>query len=153
MGKDLAHKGAVEVAAKASSPPISPSLPAGYQPEDLDKALRKFVAVAEQNIRQSQSLSRRVEQTLDAIKDAEGADALDTANKVTILYDRMVKAGLNLVKATDELSRLRSFLAGGPDSRPDLTVKGEIELRGMVLKAVKAMGPGAISELVQELGQ
>lgn len=129
----------------------SQTMPAGYPPEELDKALRKYVAVAEQNMRQVESLGPRVEEALKALEGAEGEDALDTANKMTILYDRMTKAGLNVVKAIDELTRLRSFLAGGPDSRPDLTVRSEIELRAMILTAVKSMGPGVVAELVSEI--
>jgi hypothetical protein len=44
------------------------------------------------------------------------------------------------VKALDELTRLRSFVAGGPDSRPDLTVRSEIELRAILIQGVQAFG-------------
>ena len=69
-----------------------------------------------------------------------GPDALGDAESLTLLYDRMTKAGLSIVRALDELSRLRSFLAGGPDSRPDLSHRGEHELRQLLLDACDKMG-------------
>jgi hypothetical protein len=130
---------------------LSPSLPAGYAPEDLDKSLRKYISVCEANIRHAASLSKRVEGSLAALETVKVEDPVAHANTLTTMYDRMIKAGMNAVKAIDELSRLRSFLAGGPDSRPDLTIKGEVELRHMIVSAVKQMGPVVLGEIVEEL--
>lgn len=132
---------------------LSPSLPAGYAPEDLDKSLRKYITVCEDNIKHAQSLSKRVEDALKGLEGVTTDDPLAHANALTTMYDRMVKAGMNAVKAIDELSRLRSFLSGGPDSRPDLTIKGEVELRAMIVGAVKNMGPAVVAEIVGELQQ
>lgn len=131
-------------ALKAPTSVLHPqSRPAGYDAASLDGALRSYIAVAEKNIRHAESLGKKVDEALKNLEEltlAGGADALEEANKLTTLYDRTSKAGLQLVKALDELTRLRSFLAGGPDSRPDLTLKGEIELRAVVLTAVKQLG-------------
>jgi len=112
--------------------------PAGYEASKLDSTLRAYVAVAEKSIRHAKSLGDRVEKVLEKLADTPAT--ADQAGEITMLYDRMTKASLQIVKAMDELTRLRSFLAGGPDSRPDLTVKGEIELRALVLTAVKTLG-------------
>lgn len=115
-----------------------------YDPAALDASIRRYVGVAERNIGAMEQIGTQITPLLELVKPlleaaAPGA-ALENAERVTIVYDRLVKAGLNLVKATDELSRLRSFLSGGPDSRPDLSSLSEVELRAIVLEAVKALG-------------
>jgi hypothetical protein len=120
--------------------------PAGFQPEDLDAAVRSHVAAASTAIRHAESLGKRVEVALANLEKhtLQGSGDLDTAlaeaNALTTLFDRQSKASLNLVKALDELTRLRSFVAGGPDSRPDLTVRSEIELRAILIQGVQAFG-------------
>lgn len=142
---------AVEVRPQPSVPAASPhNLPAGYTPDELDDAIKIYVAVAEQNIRYAGKLNKKLEKVLADIENEQGTDKLDTANKVTILWDRLAGAGLKLTKATDELTRLRSFLAGGPDSRPDLTVKGELQLQGIVLGAIKMLGREAVLQVLNE---
>lgn len=124
------------------APALSPNLPpAGYEPTKLDATLRSYVASCEKSIRIAESLGTKVESAIDALVkgEVEGTPE-EQAELLTRLHERLTKANLNLVKSTDELTRLRSFLAGGPDSRPDLTVKGEIELRMILFAAVKAQG-------------
>lgn len=144
MGRDTAlakrNSGAVSTAPK--------NLPAGYEPGALDQAIQKYVAIAETNIRHAALLEKRVQEALENIQVAESDDRLDYANKITILWERLAKTGMALTKALDELTRLRSFVAGGPDSRPDLTVKGELQLRGIVLQAVKMLGKEAVMEVL-----
>jgi hypothetical protein len=121
------------------------SSPAGYEAPALDDAIRAGIAAANANARHCEALGKRVE---DALKNLEshklGAAPLEEANALTTLHDRMAKANLNTVKALDELSRLRSFVAGGPDSRPDITARGEHELRKMILQALVQLGLRAI---------
>ena len=120
----------------------APPPPAGYEPGKLDGSIRKYLAVCERTIRHAESLGTQVSAYLKRLAGAPAGNdgAMADANQATILLERLTKAGLNMVKATDELTRLRSFLAGGPDSRPDLTIRGEIELRGIILAAVRDMG-------------
>lgn len=124
----------------------------GYNPADLDRSVRRYVGVAERNIEAMDDLGNQLKPLLEKLRPVlEGTapgDALDSVERVTVIYDRLVKAGLNLVKATDELSRLRSFLSGGPDSRPDLTSASEIELRAIVIEAVRALGITDLRQLV-----
>ena len=121
----------------------SPGQATGYEPEKLDSAIRRHLAVAETSVRHAEALGQRVE---EALKNLEGhklagaADldtALEEASLLTVLFDRQSKAVLNLVKATDELSRLRSFVAGGADSRPDLASLSDSELAAKVLEAAQ----------------
>ena len=115
-----------------------------YDPAEMDRSVRRYVGVAERNIEAMEQLGEQIKPLLEVLKPVlEGTqsdDALDNVERVTIIYDRLVKAGLNLVKATDELSRLRSFLSGGPDSRPDLTSASEVELRAILVSAVRKLG-------------
>jgi len=115
-----------------------------YDPAELDRSVRRYVGVAERNIEAMEHLGEQIKPLLEVLKPVlagtQAGDALDSVERVTIIYDRLVKAGLNLVKATDELSRLRSFLSGGPDSRPDLTSASEIELRAILVEAVTKLG-------------
>ncbi len=114
----------------------------GYEPHALDETIARHIAVAEKAIRVAQALEPLVTETVRRLSDAKievGTEA-PAANQATILFDRMTKASLNLVKAVDELSRLRSFVAGGPDSRPDLSAKGETELRDVLLDALRKLG-------------
>jgi hypothetical protein len=138
---DTGRPGRAALPALAHSP-ISP--PAGYEPDKLDTTIRSYVGACEKNIRTAESLGTKVEAAITALINLPATTAPDAivaeANMLTKLHERMTKASLNLVKSTDELTRLRSFLAGGPDSRPDLTVRGEIELRGLLLVAVKQLG-------------
>jgi len=144
--KAVAKRGATAVAVP------SENLPTGYHPEELDQTIQKFIAVAEVNIRHAQRLSKRVEDALAALDDGKAEDPVEHANKMTIIWERLAKTGMALVKSTDELTRLRSFVAGGPDSRPDLTVKGELQLRTIVLAAVKQLGKEAVMEVFADDG-
>jgi hypothetical protein len=123
------------------APPGQPT-PTGYRADGLDKTLARYIGVCESNIHLLADLVPKVESLLKLVAKSKDdpETALITANQVTVLYDRMSKAGLNIVKALDELSRLRSFVAGGPDTRPDLLNKGEHELRALVRDAAIKFG-------------
>lgn len=111
----------------------------GYDAAHLAASIRRYVGVAEKNLATLEQLEPKMVAAIRAVVDAPAGAALEDAEAVTAIYDRLVKAGLNLVKATDELSRLQSFLSGGPDSRPDLSSLSEIELRAIVRDAVKKL--------------
>jgi len=132
-----------------SVPALSPSQlpPAGYEATKLDATLRSYVASCETSIRIAKSLGTKVETVIETlVKGGVTGTPEEQAELLTRLHERLTKANLNLVKSTDELSRLRSFLAGGPDARADLSVKGEIELLGIVLTAVRAMGWSVVDQ-------
>ncbi len=145
--------GKLNKAGSLPTPVSTATLPAGFDPHDLDASLTKCITMVEANLQHALSLEKEVGKALKALETVVPGDAMAHAGAITMMYDRMVKAGLNAVKAIDELSRLRSFLAGGPDSRPDLTIKGEIELRAIIVGAIKTMGPEVAAEIVEELSQ
>jgi hypothetical protein len=122
-----------------------------YEPVALAQSVRRYASAAERNLGVLDDLGDQLKPLLEKMKNVlekqPAALAIDDFDRVTIIYDRLVKAGLNLVKATDELSRLQSFLSGGPDSRPDLSSLGEIELRAIVLTAVKSLGITDLKQL------
>ncbi|MCI0632776.1 MAG: hypothetical protein L0206_02490, partial [Actinobacteria bacterium] len=132
--------------------PARPGPAVAYDAHALGLSVRRYVSSAERNLAILDDLGHQIEPLVAKLKplleSSPAAAAFDDIERVTIVYDRLVKAGLNLVKATDELSRLQSFLSGGPDSRPDLTSASEIELRAIVVQAVRALGITDLRELV-----
>ena len=114
----------------------------GYDPVALDEQIRRYIGIAERN-------SKIVEELGPVLADKIRAEtATLDAESTSIIYDRLVKADLNLVKATDELSRLRSFLSGGPDTRPDLSSLSEVELTGIFIGMIRTLGVARVQELV-----
>ena len=114
---------------------------AGYEAPTLDPILEKHVSACQVSIESVNSLKKALEQAIVNMQlAAPGTDSVQEAERVAAIFEKVSRASLNLVKATDELTRLRSFLDGGPDSRPDLTSRGELELRVIVLKAVQQLG-------------
>lgn len=114
--------------------------PAGYAPDSLDETLRSYLAAGEKSIQVARALGAKVEEAVNTLVAEMTGTPEEQAELLTKLHERLTKACLNLVKSTDELSRLRSFLAGGPDSRPDLSLQGEVELRVMLVAAVQQLG-------------
>ena len=137
---------AVTTRGNAAPAQSSPLTPAGYESTQLDESLRAYVATCERSIRTAESLGKKVEEAVTTLVEQIQGSPEEKAELLTKLHERLSKANLNLVKSTDELTRLRSFLAGGPDSRPDLTVKGEIELRAILFAAVKSQGFRIVTE-------
>lgn len=120
---------------------LEPQQPAGLKPSALDKVLSTTVSAAEAAISSVSGLEKQVKTALENMGLAQtGANLLQEADRVSAIYERLSKATLSLVRCTDELARLRSFLAGGPDSRPDLSSKGEIDLQAELLKAIHELG-------------
>ena len=114
----------------------------GYDPTALADQIKKYVRVAERNLAILEDIGEPLASRIKA--EVVGLDA----EAQSIIYDRLVKAGLNLVKATDELSRLQSFLSGGPDTRPDLSSLSEVELRGVVVAMIRSLGVTQVQTLL-----
>ena len=127
-----------------------------YDPAELTRNIRRYVGVAGRNLHLMEELGEQIVPLLEPLRAAfsgvQTADALDHVERTTIVYDRLIKSGLNLVKALDELHRLQSFMSGGPDSRPDLSSASEVELRTIVIEAVKALGITDLRQLSDERG-
>lgn len=119
----------------------------GFDPAALSAQVTRYVGIAEKNIALLEKMGTPLADLVKAEMEAKSLDAESTS----IIWDRLVKAGLNLVKATDELSRLTSFLSGGPDTRPDLSSLSEVDLRGILVVAIKALGVTEVQKLLAEV--
>jgi hypothetical protein len=113
-----------------------------YDAKTLRLNVRRYVGIAERNLDALEKVGDQMQPLLDEFRAAVDRDAVEgtvTLERISIVYDRLVKAQMNLVKATDGLARLESFLDGGPDSRPDLSSMGEQELLALVVSVVKQL--------------
>ena len=123
-----------------------------YDPRAFAQSVVRYAGAAETNLGVIEDLGSQLKPILANAKkvlETEGPTlAVDHLDRISIIYDRLVKAGLNLVKATDELSRLQSFLSGGPDSRPDLSSLSEVELRSLLAGAIKTLGITDLKQLL-----
>lgn len=140
------------IAPRITGPAAAAPLQVGYEAKALDTAIGKLKAKVETNLRLCEALTPRVEAALAALENftVVAGTEVEHAGQITVLYDRMTKAALNLVKALDEMSRLRSFVAGGPDTRPDLSSASEVELRAMLLVGIKALGITSLDQLTEK---
>ena len=127
--------------------PLTKQSGVGYVPAYLDKSIADFITSCEQNIGVVQKLAGQIQDSLTRLdafltenSDEDKGDALRTAIALASIFERVARGTASLTRSADELSRLRSFASGGPDSRPDLTVRSEIELRAMLFHAVKGIG-------------
>lgn len=121
-----------------------------YDARSLRLNVRRYVDIAESNLLALETVGAQMRPLLETLRDAIDRDAVEgtvTLERISIVWDRLVKAQTNLVKATDGLARLESFLDGGPDSRPDLSSMGENELRAIVVSAVRALGITDLKQL------
>lgn len=53
--------------------------------------------------------------------------------------ERYARVALNMTKVVDEAARLRSFVAGGADSRPDIGILSDVELAAVVKKGAQGL--------------
>lgn len=136
-----------QIAIRTKQLPLTKQSGVGYVPAYLDKSIADYIASCEQNVSvilrlsdQLQASLHRLDGFLASQQDADKNEALKTASMLASIFERVARGSSALVRSADELSRLRSFASGGPDSRPDLTVRSEIELRAMLFHAVKGIG-------------
>jgi hypothetical protein len=107
----------------------------------LDEPVRALIGRAHSSLRFSESLEKRIEKSLIELESHPwGADRLDEAERVIAMAEKFSRAQTNLAKAISELTRLRSFVAGGPDSRQDYTAKSERELLALIRTKLDEMG-------------
>ena len=117
--------------------------PASYDPDALDRPIQAALGVTDKHIAIATRLGKKVEEAMTRLeKDdfSQTEDALELMNSMVTFHEKMSRSGAQLVKCIDDLSRLRSFVSGGPDSRPDLSSKGELELMEMLRDAADKLG-------------
>jgi len=64
----------------------------------------------------------------------------DVARDLVVWVEKLSRALAAMTKTVDEAARLREFLTGGPDSRPDLTAAGDAELIDTLIEVAVARG-------------
>lgn len=127
------------VSANAASAPAHST--SGLAPGALDTPLAGYVEYAARMIATSKAIEKRTAETLRRLDEAPpGEDLLDEADTLVGLHLKAAQASTGLVKAVDGLARLQSFMAGGPDSRPDLSSKSEGALLELLVTKLDAMG-------------
>jgi hypothetical protein len=121
-----------------------------YDARSLQLNVRRYVQAAETNLKALESIGDQMEPLLAQFRDAVEKDAVEgtvALERISVVYDRLVKAQMNLGKAVDGLARLESFLEGGPDSRPHQSSMGEQELLALVVSVVKQLGITDLKQL------
>ena len=122
----------------------------GFQPEALDPVLLNAIDRLGKVVVDVERIRGALEPHLDeirtrlvaALQTGNVADAtlLASAERLIEFLEKYARTALNLTKVTDEAARLRSFVAGGADSRPDLAGLSESELSKIVLDAAGKSG-------------
>lgn len=64
----------------------------------------------------------------------------DVARDLVVWIEKLSRATAAMTKAVDEAVRLREFISGGPDSRPDLTTASDGELIETLIEVALARG-------------
>jgi hypothetical protein len=118
----------------------------GFIPEALDPAITAARDRLTKVIADVERIRGTLEPQLDAIRQrlttqltSETPDATVMANADRLIewLEKYARVALNFTKVVDEAARLRSFIAGGSDSRPDLGTLSDADLMKRI-SAVKA---------------
>lgn len=109
----------------------------GFAPEALDPALEAARDRLTKVIADVERVRGTLEPQLDAIRSrltaqltSETPDATLMANAERLIewLEKYARVALNFTKVVDEAARLRSFIAGGADSRPDIASLSDVDL-------------------------
>lgn len=119
----------------------------GFVPERLDPAIDGAIDRLTKAVTDVERIRGGIEPLLDKVREdlarrlEEGTItipvAVAEAERMIEWLERYAKTTLVLAKVTDETARLRSFVAGGADSRPDLASLSDSQLFELVEKARK----------------
>lgn len=125
-----------------------------FEPEALDPAIVGAIDRLTKTVADVERIRGGIEPLLDKVREGLIADlAAGTmvgpllraeTERLIEWLDKYAKTALNLAKLTDETARLRSFVAGGADSRPDLASLSDSQLAEIVNTAA-AGAKGAAS--------
>jgi hypothetical protein len=115
-----------------------------FAPERLDSPVVGAVAALTKAVELWARLEPKVSKFLAEFDpDAELGEketGADRAGKVLGLLEKLSKVVMNLTKSVDEASRLRNFLAGGPDSRTETKDMSDVELMDVIVNVAVARG-------------
>jgi len=120
---------------------------AGYEAEKLDPAIAASIDRLTKVVADVERIRGGLEPLLDAVRERVvlmlAGGALDdarlqaTADRLISWMEKYAKAAGTLAKVVDETSRLRSFISGGADTRPDLATLSDAELARVVISAAR----------------
>lgn len=115
---------------------------AGFQAEALDPAIEAARDRLTKVIADVERIRGSLEPQLDEVRKRLTAQlATGTVTDAALLaqcerliewLEKYARVVLNFTKVTDEAARLRSFVAGGADSRPDLSSLSDADLARIV---------------------
>jgi hypothetical protein len=127
------------------------SAEAGFQPEALDPVIAGAIDRLTKVVSDFERVRGALEPHLDEmrrrlVEQLTGGSVTDP--QLLIVVEQLVghlekyaRIALSLTKVTDEAARLRSFVAGGADQRPDLSSLSDAELSEVVLNAARGVPP------------
>jgi hypothetical protein len=123
------------------------SVDAGFDATALDPAiaaardrLSKVIADVERirgTIEPHLEEVRRRFEALLAQPDLATVDLVMQTERLVDWLERYAKVAMAFTKITDDATRLRSFVAGGADSRPDLASLSDSELANLLKKVIQ----------------
>lgn len=116
---------------------------AGFDAEALDPAITAAIDRLTKSIADIEKVRAPASAFLDAARKraeelleagASTPEIMVTANQLVEWLERYARVALSLTKVTDEAARLRSFVAGGADSRPDVGSLSDAEISVLLTK-------------------
>lgn len=120
---------------------------AGFAPDALDPVLEAARARLSAVVVDVERIRGGLEPCLDKLRSAlearlaagtlEGPELAVEADRQISWLERYAKVATGFVKIVDDVARLRSFLAGGADSRPDLSSLSDTDLKKVISSALK----------------
>ena len=129
----------------------SVSSPGGLDPVRLDPTIEAAVDRLGKCVADVERVRATLEPLLDTTRArlekslAEGGlpddKLIPSANRLVDWLEKYSRVSLSMLRVLDDAARLRSFLAGGPDSRSDLSSLSDTELADIVRKAAATVKP------------
>lgn len=122
---------------------------AGFDAEALDPAIKNAIDRLDKIIVDVERIRGAAEPLLDRMRErVEKLVAETTADtpvpelalalgSLVDHLERYARVALNFTKVVDEGARLRSFVAGGSDSKPDLSSMSDVDLAKYIRDAAK----------------
>lgn len=117
---------------------VGPEYVSGYPPERLDPILTGMCATAVKAEKAVAGLLPLLDKVTERLKEVEEkGDAHAHAEAVSRVVKQASDVLVGITRAMDSLSRLRSFVAGGPDRRTEeIEYMSDRQLMAMILGAV-----------------
>lgn len=122
-----------------------------FKPEALDPAIANAIDRLDKVVVDIERIRGAAEPLLDRVRarvekllaetplDVPQPELAVALGSLVDQLERYARVALNLTKVIDEGARLRSFVAGGADSRPDVSGMSSVELSELVKKGAAGL--------------